>query len=225
MTQPRQPSRRQPAMHRGLLLPAVALALATPFLGGCAALLVGGAAAGTAMTVTDRRTTGAQIEDQLIELKARNRVREVLPDSGNVSATSFNRILLLTGEVPTEANKSAMEASAAQIDNVRSVVNELAVRETSTFASRTSDTAITGKVKASLVDSRAFPANAVKVVTERGIVYLLGLVTEVEGNKAAELARGVSGVLKVVKVFEPAPASVTAGAAPAAAPAAPAPKN
>lgn len=216
MTQPRQPRRRQATAQRNLLLPALALVLATPLMSGCAALLVGGAAAGTALTVTDRRTTGAQIEDQLIELKARNRVREVLPDSGNVSATSFNRILLLTGEVPTEANKSAMEASAAQIDNVRSVVNELAVRETSTFASRSSDTAITGKVKATLIDARAFPANAVKVVTERGNVYLLGLVTEAEGNKAAELARGVSGVLKVVKVFEPAPASASGAAAPTA---------
>lgn len=206
---------------RTSLVTASVLVLATPLLGGCAALLVGGAAAGTTMVVTDRRTTGAQIDDQLIELKARNRVREVLPDSGNVGLTSFNRILLLTGEVPTEANKAAVEASTAQIDNVRSVVNELAVRETSTFASRSSDSVITGKVKATFVDSRAFPVNSVKVVTERGNVYLLGLVSEAEGNKAAELARGVSGVMKVVKVFETIPQAQADAAIKAAPPAAP----
>ncbi len=169
---------------------------------GCAAVLVGGAV-GTAMAVTDRRTTGTQIEDQLIELKARNRTREVLPDSGNVSATSFNRIVLLTGEVPTEANRAAIEDTTSKIDNVKSVVNELAVRDASSFSSRSSDTVVTSKVKASYAEARAVPLNAVKVVTERGIVYLMGRVTEAEGNQAAEIARRVGGVIRVVKVFEP----------------------
>lgn len=169
---------------------------------GCAALLVGGAV-GTALSATDRRTTGTQLEDQLIELKARNRVREVLPDRGNVSATSFNRILLITGEVPTEADRAAVEATASKIDAVKGIVNELAVREATVFSSRTNDTVVTSKVKATFVDARAFAPNAVKVVTERGTVYLMGRVTEDEGNKAAEIARTVAGVMKVVKVFDP----------------------
>jgi osmotically-inducible protein OsmY len=169
---------------------------------GCAALVVGGAV-GTAVSVTDRRTTGTQIEDQLIELKARNRVREVLPDRGNVSGTSYNRILLVTGEVPTEADKAAVEATVSKIDALKGLVNELAVREASAFSSRTNDTVLTSKVKATFVDARAFPPNAVKVVTERSIVYLMGRVTDAEGNQAAELARAVPGVMKVVKVFDP----------------------
>ncbi len=169
---------------------------------GCAALLLGGAV-GTVMTASDRRSTGTQIEDQLIELKARNRTREVLPDSGNVSLTSYNRVLLLTGEVPTDTNRVALEASVSKIDGVKSVVNELIVRDASTFSSRSSDTVVTTKVKATFAESRAFPINAVKIVTERGVVYLMGRVTDTEGNQAAELARGVGGVMKVVKVFEP----------------------
>jgi osmotically-inducible protein OsmY len=180
---------------------AVALAT-TSLLSGCVAMVVGGAV-GTAMAVTDRRSTGTQIEDQLIELKARNRAREVLPDSGNVSTTSYNRVLLLTGEVPTEANRAAIEETTSKIDNVKSVVNELAVRDASTFSSRSSDTVVTSKVKATFAEARVFPINAVKVVTERGVVYLMGRVLDAEGNKAAELARGVGGVMKVVKVFEP----------------------
>jgi osmotically-inducible protein OsmY len=179
-----------------------AIVLAAAVLGsGCAALVVG-AGVGVGMSMTDRRTTGAQIDDQLIELKARNRVREVLPDSGNVNVTSFNRVLLLTGEVPTEANKIAIEETTSKIDNLKSVVNELAVRDASAFSSRSSDTVVTSKVKATFVDARAFPINAVKIVTERGIVYLLGRVTEAEATKASDLARSVGGVMKVVRVFE-----------------------
>jgi osmotically-inducible protein OsmY len=185
-----------------LSLASVLIGLGATSLSGCTVLAIGGVAAGATMTATDRRTTGTQLEDQLIELKARNRTREVLPDSGNVSATSYNRVLLVTGEVPTEANKAAIEATLMQIDNVRSVVNELAVRETAAFSSRSSDSILTGKVKATFTDARTFPINAVKVVSERGNVYLMGLVSEAEGNRAAELARGVGGVMRVVKVFE-----------------------
>jgi osmotically-inducible protein OsmY len=192
-------ARRNQAARLGL----AALAAGVLILNvGCAALLVGGAV-GTALSATDRRTTGTQLEDQLIELKARNRVREVLPDRGNVSATSFNRILLITGEVPTEADRAAVEATASKIDAVKGIVNELAVREATVFSSRTNDTVVTSKVKATFVDARAFAPNAVKVVTERGTVYLMGRVTEAEGNKAAEVARSVAGVMKVVKVFDP----------------------
>jgi osmotically-inducible protein OsmY len=185
-----------------LSLASMLIGLGATSLSGCTVLAIGGVAAGATMTATDRRTTGTQLEDQLIELKARNRTREVLPDSGNVSATSYNRVLLVTGEVPTEANRAAIEATLMQIDNVRSVVNELAVRETAAFSSRSSDSILTGKIKATFTDARTFPINAVKVVSERGNVYLMGLVSEAEGNRAAELARGVGGVMRVVKVFE-----------------------
>ncbi len=191
-----------PNARRQRILLAGLVAATLTLNSGCAALLLGGAV-GTVMTVSDRRNTGTQIDDQLIELKARNRTREVLPDSGNVSATSYNRILLLTGEVPTEANRAALEETMAKIDSVKSVVNELVVRDASAFSSRSSDTVVTSKVKATFAEARAFPINAVKVVTERGIVYLLGRVSEPEGNQAAELARSVGGVMKVVKVFEP----------------------
>jgi osmotically-inducible protein OsmY len=219
-----RPRTCQTARQRAFVL--ALLGLGVMQLAGCAVVAVGGVAAGTTLAATDRRTTGTLLEDQLIEFKARNRAREILPDSGNVSATSFNRVLLLTGEVPTEANRLAMEQTAAQIDNVRSVVNELAVRETSTFTSRSSDTVVTGKVKATLTDARVFPVNAVKVVTERGNVYLMGLVSEAEGNRAAELTRSVGGVMRVVKVFETnVPASDASGKAltpaPGGAPAAP----
>ncbi len=193
------PQTNAPALRWGA---ALLLGATVALTSGCAALVVG-AAAGTALSVTDRRSTGTQLEDQLIELKARNRAREILPDSGNVSGTSYNRVLLITGEVPTEANKAAVEDSMAKIEGVKTVVNELAVRETTAFSSRSNDSVVTGKVKATFAEARSFPINAVKVVTERGNVYLMGRVTEAEGNKAAELARSVSGVMKVVKVFEP----------------------
>jgi osmotically-inducible protein OsmY len=189
-------------LRRAGALAGLALSLLLPALGGCAALVVGGAV-GTALSATDRRTTGTQIEDQLIEVKARNRVREVLPDRGNVSATSYNRILLVTGEVPSDADRAAVEATLSKIEALKGVVNELAVREATAFSSRTNDTVVTSKVKATFVDARAFAPNVVKVVTERGTVYLMGRVTDDEGNKAAELARSVSGVMKVVKVFDP----------------------
>lgn len=185
-----------------LAMLSTALAVSAAGLGGCAAAVVG-AAAGTALSAADRRTTATQLEDQLIELKARNRVRELMPDRGNVSTTSYNRILLITGEVPNDADRAATEQSLSKIDAVRSVVNELAVREPAPFSSTANDTAITGKVKASFLEARSFPANAVKVVTQRGVVHLMGRVTEAEANKAADVARAVSGVMKVVKVFEP----------------------
>jgi osmotically-inducible protein OsmY len=180
----------------------VTLALAAATLSGCAALVVGGAAVGTALMVTDRRTSGAVLEDQAIELKAMNRVRDVLGERGHVNPTSYNRTLLLTGEVPGEAERTAAERAVAGIDNLKGVVNELAVMGNTSLTARSNDSILTGKVKASFVDAKDLQANAVKVVTERGTVYLMGRVTEREANRATELARGVSGVQKVVRVFE-----------------------
>jgi len=171
-------------------------------LSACAPLLITGAVVGGSMIVTDRRTSGAQIEDQAIELKALSRLREVLGERGHVSVTSYGRQALITGEVPTDADKVAVAQAIARIENVQSIVDEVAVMSPTSITSRSNDAIITGKVKASLVDSKDILANAFKVVTERGTVYLMGRVTEREANRAAEVARSVSGVQKVVKVFD-----------------------
>ena len=187
--------------------PALAAALAaaiaaTSALTGCAPLLIGGAIVGGSMVVTDRRTSGAQVDDQSIELKAMRRVSDTLGDRGSVSITSYNRLVLITGAVPTEADKQVVEQAVGQIENIRSVVNELAIGAPSSFGGRSNDTLLTSKVKASMVDAKDVHAHAYKVVTERSIVYLMGRVTEREAARAADIARGVSGVRKVVKVFE-----------------------
>jgi len=178
-----------------------ALAAAT-LLGACAPLLVGGAMFGTTLMVSDRRTSGTQLEDQSIELKALTRVREVVGDRGHVNTTSYNRLVLLTGEVPSDADKAAVEQAVARIENVRSIVNELAVMGTTSLTGRSNDAILTSKVKASFVDAKDVFANAFKVVTERGTVYLMGRVTEREAGRASDIARGVSGVQKVVRVLE-----------------------
>lgn len=192
---------RQSRRARGIVVTAAALT-GTLLLGACAPLVVGGAAVGTALVVTDRRTAGTQLEDQAIELKARNRARDVIGERGHVNFTSYNRVLLLTGEVPTEADRSAVERAVAGVENLRSVVNEVAVMGNSSLTARSNDAVLTSKVKATFIDARDLEANAVKVVTERGVVYLMGRVTEREAARATELARGVGGVLKVVRVFE-----------------------
>ena len=175
-------------------------------LSACAPLLMGGAMVGTALVASDRRTTGIQLEDQTIELKASARVKEILGDRGRVSTTSYNRLALITGEVPTDADKVAVEQAIAKLDNVRATVNELVVLGSNAFSSslanRSSDSILSGKVKATFVDAKDIQANAFKVVTERGVVYLMGRVTEREANRATELARSVGGVQKVVRVFE-----------------------
>ena len=176
--------------------------LVSATLSACAPLIVGGAMVGGAFMVTDRRTSGAQVEDQAIELKAMNRTREILGDRGHVNATSYNRTVLLTGEVPAEADRTAVEQTVSRIENVRSVVNELAAMGNSSLTSRSNDAILSGKVKATFVDAKDLQANAFKVYTERGTVYLLGRVTEREANRAADLARTISGVQKVVRVFE-----------------------
>lgn len=192
---------RQSRRARGIAV-ATAMLTGAMLLGGCAPLIVGGAAVGTALVVTDRRTAGTQLEDQSIELKARNRARDVIGERGHVNFTSYNRVLLITGEVPTEADRSAVERAVAGVENLRSVVNELAVMGNSSLTARSNDAVLTSKVKATFIDARDLEANAVKVLTERGVVYLMGRVTEREAARATELARGVGGVLKVVRVFE-----------------------
>ncbi len=183
------------------LAAALLSAAALGTLAGCAPLVVGGAMVGGVLMATDRRTTGAQVEDQGIELKAATRVRE-LATLGHINATSYNRMLLVTGEVPDETQRARVEEALGRIENVKSVVNELAVAGNSSTGSRANDVQLGVKVKASLVDAKDLQANAVKVVVERGNVYLMGRVTEREAARAADLASRVPGVVKVVRVFE-----------------------
>jgi len=170
-------------------------------LAGCAPLLVGGAVVGGTLVATDRRTTGIQLEDQSIELKASSRVDD-LATLGHINVVSYNRILLITGEVPTASEKARVERALATLENVRGVVNELGIGNNSTYGSRSTDAMLGAKVTATFVDAPDLQANAYKVVLERGIVYLMGRVTEREANRATDLARSVSGVQKVVRVFE-----------------------
>ncbi len=168
---------------------------------GCVPLVVGGAVAG-AVASTDRRTLGAQTEDKAIAIKADLRLPKLTGKDVHINVNSFNRQVLLTGEVKDEAMKAAVEREVKAIDNVASVVNELQVAGPASYTSRSNDALITTKVKASLVDMKTISATSFKVVTERGVVYMMGRVTEREGRVAADVARNVSGVAKVVKVFE-----------------------
>jgi osmotically-inducible protein OsmY len=170
-------------------------------LQGCIGMAVGTAVMGT-LAATDRRTLGAQTEDKAITVKGETRVANLIGDAGHVNVASFNRKVLLTGEVRDEAMKAAVEREVSGIDGVQSIVNELEVMGSSSFTSRSNDTLITGKVKASFVDSKELYANSIKVVTERGVVYMMGRLTQREGELAANLASSVGGVQKVVKVFE-----------------------
>ena len=184
-----------------LRLLAAALAAAT-LLGGCAPLVLGGAVLGGALSYNDRRTSGTQVEDEAIELKALSRVNSALGERGHVNITSYNRSVLITGEVPVEADRATVEQTVAGIDQVRATTNELMVGFNSSISTRSNDTILTSKVKAAYLDARDLQSNAIKVVTERSTVYLLGRVTEREAGRAADVARAVGGVAKVVRVFE-----------------------
>lgn len=182
-------------------LAGLAVACAAVALPGCAPLVVGGAMVGGGMMVVDRRTAGMQVEDQAIELKGGERARQASA-KGHVNVTSYNRMVLITGEVPAEADKRAVEQALSQVEHVRSVVNELVVAPNSSLGDRSADAVVTGKVKAAFIDAKDLQAQAFKVVTERGAVYLMGLVTEREATRATEIARSTSGVKKVVRVME-----------------------
>jgi len=170
-------------------------------LTGCAAAVVGGAAAGGYLVGEDRRTAAVLADDEGIELRAANRVSEKYP-SAHVNATSYNRMVLLTGEAPTAEAKADIEKITREVPNVRGTVNELTVAPATTLSSRANDSYITSKVKARFVDNGVFNPIHVKVVTEDGIVYLLGIVKKPEADRATEIARTTSGVRRVVRVFE-----------------------
>ncbi|MEO5795854.1 MAG: BON domain-containing protein [Rhodoferax sp.] len=188
-------------MHRFLLTAAAAVVLGSS-LSACVPLVIGGAAVGGAFVATDRRTSGAQLEDEGIELRANNRIGQSMSENAHVNVTSYNRQVLLTGEVPTAADQQKLQDLVLKVENVRSVVNEVGVLGASSLTQRSSDTLITGKVKATLVDAKDVQSNTFKVITERGVVYLMGRVSLREANRATDLARSISGVQKVVRVFD-----------------------
>lgn len=181
-------------------LSAVAAVLIASQLSACAPLVLGSAVGG-AFVATDRRTSGAQLEDQGIEIKAAARLKDALGDRAHINVNAYNRMALLTGEVGNDADRQLAERTVAGVENVQKVVNELAIMGASSLTARANDVLIETKVKATLVDARDVHSNAFRVVVERGEVYLQGMVTEREGQRAAELAASVSGVQRVVKVF------------------------
>ena len=185
-----------------LPLAALAAAVLAASLAGCAAVMVGAAAGGAALVMQDRRTSGAQIDDESIELRSASRLSDAFGDRAHVAVASYNRQVLLTGEVPSEAAKQQAEQIVSRVDAVRSVVNELAVAPPSSITQRSSDTLITGQVRASFVDASDLQTNAFRVVTERGTVYLMGRVTAREADRATNIARQIPGVQRVVRVFE-----------------------
>ena len=178
----------------------IIMLLAVSLLTGCVAAVVGGAG-GAALVGADRRTVGTVTEDQGIGIKASSRISDKFPDA-HINITSYNRMLLLTGETANNAARTEIEKVARAIENVRGVYNEIAVVGNSSLSSRTNDAYVTGKVKARFVDGQKFNAVHVKVVTESSTVYLLGMVNRKEADDATEIARTTSGVQKVVRLFE-----------------------
>lgn len=172
-------------------------------LTACVPLLLGGGAVTTALVASDRRTSGMYLEDERIEQSAAAKLRETLKEGTRASVTSFNRLALVTGEVRSEAEKAEVGRTVASVENVRNVINEVEVVPfISSIGQRSRDTLLTSQVKASLIDAKDLQANTIKVVTEMNVVYLMGIVTPREAQRAAEIARGVNNVRKVVRVFE-----------------------
>jgi len=170
-------------------------------LTACFPLLLGGAVGG-ALVATDRRTSGSVVEDEGIELRASSRIRENLGERTHINVTSYNRQVLLTGEVPSVQDRQLVEQIVSRVDNVRSIVNELGVMGNATLTQRSSDALVTGRVKAALVDAKDLFANAFKIVTERGTTYVMGRVTEREAKRATEVISSTSGVQRVVRILE-----------------------
>jgi len=173
-------------------------------LPACAPLVIGAIVAGTAVVATDRRTTGTQVDDTTIQLRVGNELGTAFNNNNavHISINSFERKVLLTGEVPTAEAKAQAGEITARSQNVRAVVNELVVAPPSSLGQRTNDTSLGTKVRAQFVNTKEVPFNAIGIVTERGIIYLMGFVTEKEGEIAAYVASRVSGVQQVVKVFD-----------------------
>lgn len=170
-------------------------------LSACAPAMIGGAVM-SSLVATDRRTSGAQLEDEGIELRGNSRVREAVGDRVHITVTSYNRRVLLTGEAPTAQDVQLIESIISKVENVKAIVNEVGVVGNTSLSQRSSDALVTGRVKAGLIDAKDLFANAFKVVTQRGTTYLMGRVTQREADRATEVARAVPGVQKVVRVLE-----------------------
>ncbi len=171
-------------------------------LASCAAPLMFGGVIGGAMVASDRRSTGIQLEDETIEQRSATAIRENFGTKEHISITSYNRQVLITGEVSTDTVRRQVESLIGRIENVRAVVNELVIGPASSMSDRTSDALLVAKVKASMVDTEDVFANVYKVVGERGTIYLMGRVTQREAKRATDVVRGVAGVKRVVRVFE-----------------------
>jgi osmotically-inducible protein OsmY len=161
-----------------------------------------GGVIGGAMVATDRRTAGIQLEDEMIEQRSRTAMRENFGNKEHINVTSYNRQVLITGEVSNDNVRRQVEALVSRVENVRAVVNELAIGQASSTSDRANDVLLAAKVKASMVDTEDVFANVFKVVSERGTVYLMGRVTQREANRATEVVRGIGGVKRVVRVFD-----------------------
>ncbi|MCV2218366.1 BON domain-containing protein [Thauera sp. Sel9] len=196
-----RPTHDTPSPSRRRLLLGLAAAGTLPLLQGCFPVVATGVGAGAAM-VADRRTSGAYVEDEGIEWKVASRIRERFGDTVHINVTSYNRNVLLTGEAPNDTVRSQLDGLVAGVENVRGVINEVAVGPNSTLTARGNDTLITSNVKARFLDAGRFSAHNIKVVTEANVVFLLGIVTRAEADAAAEIARTSKGVSKVVRVFE-----------------------
>lgn len=181
---------------------ALGLVAGATLLPACAPLAVGGAALTGTMVAIDRRSSGTQIDDQAIELRAGNRISEQMGSRSRVNVTSYNRWVLLTGEVMNTRDKELVESVVRQVGNVQQVYNELDVANSPTFSEKAEDTLLTGKVKAALVENKQISANAFKVVSERGSVFLMGRVTQKEADIASQVVRTTKGVKRVVRILE-----------------------
>jgi len=184
----------------------IVLALALSGTGGlltaCAPLVIGGAAATTAVVVTDRRSSGTQLDDKNLTYKIESQAAQKLGNQARVAATVYEGRVLLTGDVPTQEARAQAEAIAKGVEKVKSVVNQLNVGPAAPFSTRSNDSWISSKVRTALVNAQYVPSGTITVTTERGVVYLMGKVTQAESDYAANAAAGVSGVTKVVKVFD-----------------------
>ena len=180
---------------------ALVLTASLTSLSGCVPLMIGGAVM-TGMVASDRRTSGTVVEDEGIEIKAAMRIRENLGERVHINVTSYNRQVLLTGEAPSAQDRQLVEQVVAGVDNVRNIVNEVAILGNSTLTQRSSDSIVTGRVKAALLDARDLFANSFKIVTEHGTTYVMGRVTQREATRATEVITAQSGVQRLVRVLE-----------------------
>lgn len=179
-----------------------ALILMVFTLQACVPIVLGAGGAAAYSSLEDRRSTGTQIDDESIEVRASNRIGDRFGSTVHVNVTSYNRVALLTGEVPDEKTRTEAEKIVRAVPTVRDVTNDLQLAGISSYGARANDSYLTTKVRGRLLDTKRVSPVHLKVVTEAGVVYLMGLVTEAEADEAVDIARNTGGVRKVVKVFE-----------------------